>query len=228
MAIGTPTSLGTAIAGTTAASSKVFTTNAAIVAGDLVVVAIGWYSSGGFTVSGVVDSGSTNSYVSAVSVSSGGGIPSGVALYYVKNATALASGGTITVTWSGSVASQSIMAYRVTGIDTVSPLDKTSTAASASGGDLSVATGTLGQANEIIFGAAGGYNVGTYTESSGFTSLAQNSPSGNLLALAYDIVSSTSSVTYAPTGLPNSRSEAVVASFKAPTPNTSNFFMFFN
>lgn len=230
MAIGTPSSLGTAISGTTSVSSKVFTTNAAITAGNLAVVAIGWYNGGSSVVAISSVSDGTNTYTAAVTASSSGSTPSSIALYYCKNAAAVASSASITVTWASNVLAQGIIAYQVSGVDKTGPLDKTATYTSPATTTPSVSTGTLSQANEIIFGCAGGYNITSYTESSGFTSLASVFPNSDATTLSYDTVTSTTSVTYAPTTNADLTGPtiALVASFKAAAANTGNFFLFFN
>jgi hypothetical protein len=198
MAIGTPASIGTAISGTTTVSTKTFTTNANIVAGDLVVVAIGYYNSGTspVAISSVTDG--TNSYTQALSVTPSGSSPATIALYYKENATAVGSGASLVVTWGSNTFAQGIVAARVTGIASASSLDVTQSATTGTNSPT-VASGTLNSASEIIFGFLGGYNTSTYTEDGTFTNIGQVAPNGDNASLAYQIVSATGSVTYAPT-----------------------------
>jgi hypothetical protein len=89
-----------------------------------------------------------------------------------------------------------------TGIATSSPLDVTGTLGSGTSTTntpiTGIATGTLSQANEIVLGIVGiSSSFSNYASNSPFTNLTA-SGSSTAVAWGYDIVSSTSSVTYAP------------------------------
>lgn len=216
--IGTPASLGTPT--NTAGASFIgttftFTTNVNIVAGDLVVANVQIANA---VLSNVVSiSDGTNSYSLAKAINNGGTDDN--ELWYVANATAVGSGATITVTIS-SVGDASngitIEAYRVSGIALV-PLDQTASQ-SATTATPSVATGTLAQAKEIVFGASWrGNGTPTYAEATGFSNLVNALSVGNgngKTSLAYQTVAATSAITYAPTWNSSGRCQTLIASFK--------------
>ena len=193
MAIGTPTLVGTSIV------SGSLTTSAAIVAGNLVVIGVGFYIE---TPTSVSDG--TNTYTAALGLNAGSRYGS---LWYCANVQAVASGATVTISPSGGRGMAAVMA-QVSGVATTTPFDSTGAGGTnpTSGVSLlpSVTTGTLSQASEIVFAVASyGQSAGApvYTESANFTNvgIAANT-SGNeaFIALSYDIVSSTSAITYAP------------------------------
>lgn len=222
MTIGTPVSLGSGTA-TIGASTVSLTLGTAIVANDLVVVAIGWDNNPVGSVSSVTDG--TNTYALA-GTARGASAQGDVELWYKANATAVASG-TITATLSGTIAagrSGSMIAARVTGVDST-PLDKSanSTATTAT---PTVSTGTLSQANEIVFGAdflstfPFSYTPST---SSAFTQIGSTVVTVDQLAFVYRTVSSTSSVTNAPTwGTGGNQAPQAIASFKASSTTNAN------
>lgn len=132
------------------------------------------------------------------------------ALYYVSNSTHdLPIGSTISC---NSGANQTgFAAWVITG--TNGGLDKT--ASEGGVGTVSLSTGTLSSANELVFGSV---NVGagqTVTEASGFTTLVAYGNGTTNADIAYQIVSATSSVTYNPSFCCASGGGANLATFEA-------------
>jgi hypothetical protein len=208
VSIGTPQGLGSNNAGPTVTSLAI-TTTAAINSGDLVVVAIGYNNINGGAVSTVSDG--TNSYSKAVGTKNGN---AGNEVWYKENATAVPSGSAITVTMQNSTNRLIIEAARVAGIVTSSSLDKTAT------GTTSAVSGALSQADELVIGTFGGWNVTAITEDAAFTNRysIQQSTSQVWENLAFKIVSATTSITYQPTITGDSTAYVfAVASFKGGT-----------
>ncbi len=219
MSIGTPTSIGTNSLLTGAVNPTV-TTSANIVAGNLLVLVISQNYGGGQTpVSCTACSDGTNSYTRAVSALNTSG-STALDIWYFANAQAVGSGATITITLgtNTNVTGIEIAAYQITGIVTSSPLDKTNSQVNSS--TPSVATGTLTQAVEIIFGGCGlgGTSPSGLNESANFTQLYNHRTSSNTIWLdvGYDIVASTASVAYAPgpVGTGNQDTSVAVATFE--------------
>lgn len=202
----TVTSLGSF--GNSGASTTVaLTAGANIVAGDLVVVIVSIYGAGR-TVSSITDG--TNTYTKAT----GSNISNfDVEIWYKENATAVTSP-TITATLSSSSSFRAIGACRVTGAKVASSLDIAGTPAGGTSTSASFATGTLSQAAEIIFGAIGVDAAASYTGASGFTNLFAQSGSGEWTMLDYQIVASTTTVTFAPAWGGSHQYTGMVASFK--------------
>lgn len=219
MSIGTPTSLGSNSSQSSTNSTITITTSAAITAGNL-AVAFFSFGSGGPTVSSVSDG--TNTYTLAVRQKSASGNFTDE-IWYKENASAVSSGATITATLSASTTGGfgfAAYAAQVSGIATSSSLDKTASS-NTNSTSPSVSTGTLSQSSEIVFASSSvnaGGNTCAYTEASGFTNLFKlYSQSQEDCAVAYQIVSSTSSVTYNPSWSNSGGNgmETMVASFKA-------------
>jgi len=214
-AIGVPASIATTAIWSTAQTVRTLTTTSNIVSGDLVIVAVSYYTGTGASVSTVSDG--TNSYSLGVSARGASGTPAAVELWYKSNASAVGSGATITLTFTSGTAGGNLAAARVTGINTSSPLDKTATDVTTTS-TPTVTTAALTQTNEIAFGIQGGYNQTTYTVASGFTNIMSSNNTGQVvLGLDYKVVASTSAITYQPTssggGGPASMG-AAVATFK--------------
>lgn len=214
MAIGTPTSLGSVTSASGNTSSIVITTTAAIAAGNLAVVVIQVPSNTLITVSSVSDG--TNSYSLAVAKNDGANFDHEI--WYKENASAVASGASITATLSGATTGGNgygAEAFQVGGIVTSSSLDKTATQ-NAVTATPSVTTAALSQAIEIAIGASfcdGGTR--TYTEASGFTNLFNLTPGTALrVGVGYQIVASTSAITYAPTFSGANGTQTLIATFK--------------
>lgn len=200
--IGAPTAIGSTFIATFPPASFNFLSSAAVSAGNFLICYVAWGTNGSPSVASISDG--TNSYVTAASlkVTAAG---SQSEIWYKANASAVGSGATITVTMTvaGSGAGTGTVAYcfQVANMAAASPFD---VAASSTTNTTtpSVATGTLAQSNEIVFG--GSYNnnsaAATYTESSGFTNLVtRTGTTAQSSGFGYRIVSATTSVTYQPT-----------------------------
>jgi outer membrane protein assembly factor BamB len=144
-------------------------------AGDLNVVAIGFFDATS-TITSVTDS-SGNVYQVAAPLKTGSGMSQ--AIYYAKNIKAATAGAnTVTVTFSGAVAFPDVRVAEYAGIDPVAPLD-TSASASGSGNTASSGNLTTSAANEVIFGA--GYTTGLFGGgTNGFTSRIITSTDGDI------------------------------------------------
>lgn len=217
--IGTPISIGSVVMSAATRSSATLTTTANIPAGSLVVIGFHAPFSGAQTVSSVSDG--TNSYSSAVTNAYDGSTQLVSAIYYKENASAVSSGATITITFSGSTIAQPtvITAGYVTGTITSSSLDKTNSGTTSAGtAYASGSTGTLTQANEVAFGYIGEYNASvTITEGSGFSTLnnpRQGGGSNFNANQAYQIVSATTALNYQPSTSANTYGKALIATFK--------------
>jgi hypothetical protein len=188
--IGTPVGIGSLNKDSSSALTAVITTTGNIVSGDLVVIAVSCLLSG--SISSISDG--TNSYALAGTAAASNG--SGrVEIWYKGNCTAVSSGASVTVTFSGSTQYVSAGIARVPNAK-VAPLDK-----SANGTALPVATGVLSFADEVVFGAVGGFNfTGVSPESTGFTTIYTINNAGQVSGnFAYDAVGATTSVSYNPT-----------------------------
>lgn len=212
----TPNSIGTGFNNTNPATTGTITTTAAIPSGALVIVGLSVNSLNNVTHASVSDG--TNSYTLAGTNATT--TNTSFAIFYKINAAAVASGSTITDTFSGTtgaVANFSGVAISFTNCAnaTIDAFAKTS---SNSANSLSIATGTLSQAREIIIGFTGIQGgTGAYSGASGFTNV--NSVPANLgaepgSALDYQYVSATTTVTFAPAWAGAvGRMGAIVASF---------------
>lgn len=185
MAIGTPVDLGgnTGSAGTT----LVLTTTATAAVGDVIVVLCGQIATA--FPSTCIDSAG-NTYVLDNSILL-------AAVYRAVVTTQLGSGGTITITKIIGI-STSMVAWAVSGLDTVSPLDQVHASSGASSTPSDSQTTT--NANDIVFGLL--FNSGTAVisvEATGFTSLTGQLLSNANLDGAYRIESATGTFTYNPT-----------------------------
>lgn len=211
-AIGTPTTLGSNNTGTSAASLTI-TTTGAIVAGNLVVVAI-YVIGTNPTVTSVSDG--TNSYTRANNSLSGTGTGE---LWYKENASAVGSSASLTVNFGGTITTSTIAAAQVSGIASSSSYDSAAAAAATGTSTTpSATTGTLAQAEEIVFGVVTVGSTSTLTESAGFTNLYSLSNGAAVkLGLGYDIVAATTAVTYHPTLGSSVIWRALATPFKAPS-----------
>lgn len=211
MSIGTPVSLGTNTS-TGVQSSNQLTTTAAIPAGAFAFAVVEINSNAAIpTVASLSDG--TNSYSKVVGITPTGNID--WELWACPNCAAVGSSATLKATWSGSNggagAAHSIQAGYVTGLITA-PND-TSVADSTHTATPSVSSGTLAQAVEIAIGCAYGETT-LLTDGAGFTNLSNTSQSGNVCRLSYQVVSSTASVTFAPTWSGAANQNVLLATFK--------------
>jgi len=220
--IGAPISIGTPtnISGGTA-SSYTFTTNANIVAGDLVVLSIMIDDlTTAANVSTVSDG--TNTYSRAVQRQDATNAVD-IEIWYKSGAAAVSSGATITVTLSAATAGAAvgIQGFRITGIASTGALDKTNSAQGLGGTTPSYSTGTLAKANEIIIAATNttSTTLTNYNPGAGFTNAISTNigPNNFEMTLDYDIVDTTTAVTYAPTWTGSSGWWSDLATFVAPS-----------
>lgn len=201
--IQTPQSLGTTNTNRscTTSDTQTLTTTNAVLAGDTLVVTAAQFESSSITVSSISDGTNSYSKVSATTTPNGGEVE----LWEKLNASAVASGATLTVTYSGSSLYCIVNAARVSGA--VGTLDVSPTGTNGTTGQPSISSGTLAQAQEALFGMTLYYYNGTamtYTEATGFTTLAtaqdtHNGSNSLLMTMSYKLTNSTSSVTYNPT-----------------------------
>jgi hypothetical protein len=220
MAIGTPVDLGTnsaKVAGTTIG----LTLGVGVAAGSKLVVFAGCDTSA--KTASVADSRS-GSNVYAVDVTANATQPCGAYIATCEVVVALLAGDVITVTFSGSTTDRSIGAVSVTGLVSITPLDKSTSANGTATGWSSGATATTTQADEIIFGLAVENDAAlltgvTSSPGGGFTEIHDfGNTDGVFLTSTYLIVSATgaqtASGTWAGAGL-SPRWQAVVATYKA-------------
>lgn len=224
MAISTPTLIANTV-GT--ASGSGMTTSADAPAGSLIVVVCGPnQNSAPKTVSSVQDSKS-NSYSAATNsnFASNPNIYNIGIFASINTANDLPSGSTITVNLSDSENYWAV-AFYVSGcnggVDAVpTPVEYTTATHTTS-----ISSGTLNVANELIVtGQTGGPAQPGWTEGAGFTALGASTQNPNDTDAAYQIVSSTSSVTYSTSWSSSNAENAslVMASFKATSGTTTTF-----
>jgi len=214
MALGTPVSLGTATANS---SPDATLAGVSCGAGDLIVVAV--------AVTGTNDEAEVIFPTSATlgsEVMLGGVVCSyagnGTSLWYLVAASAHASDDLV-VSCSEAPTAFAFAASKVTGAG-ASPYDKSAGASGVSTTPSCGATGTLSQADEVVFGAIGtkgpaADSAGTWT---GVTAVARagvgSGTNAATIALGYAVVSSTASVTPAKSSITSRAWAGVVASFK--------------
>lgn len=208
--IGVPVGLGS---GSSASGTTVAITGYNVTAGRLVVVAIGCWKNPVNAVSTLSDGVNTYTLAGTAKAQTSVG---DTEIWYCANALAV-TGGTLTATFTGSHTGAGIAATSASGI-IASPLDKSNNSV-ASTETPTVATGTLAQANEIIFAASGRTAdpaVLTYTEDAAFTNLYSKVGSTNYcFSFAYKIVAATTTITHAPTwtGGAGTQAPQAIASF---------------
>jgi hypothetical protein len=173
------------------------------------------YQCSNSTISSVADSAS-NTYT-AMHADLGNPSSASTRGFYAKNASHLAVGGTITVTFAGSACDEFINAAVVKGVSTSAPSDIQGTGAVGSSTTPSKATGTLNASPEIIVGWSFMNNskAATFTEDAAFSSLGSNVGSRNgTLHTAYKAVVPTTTVTYGPSYSNSDNWNANVDTFK--------------
>lgn len=200
-AIGTPAALGqNNITITTAGTHTMTITGATVASGDTIW---GWCTPGTATFNSITDSASNSYTLLAV----GGG----VFLFYCVGATALASGTiTFSFTYNGNTQAGAFASHvsGVTGFNTA-PTVTTGTSASPS-----ISSGALASEPMLIAGFVT-YDIlsGTFSsESANFTTL--HNYTATATHDAYDVVSTTGSVTYAPSLSASIAWIACMATFK--------------
>ena len=221
MSIGTPT----IVANPAVPTGAIQPTSAAIIAGNLVVVAV-CVAGNNRTATAVSDG--TNTYTEGPHLIAGGSAQPDVSLWYKLNALAVASGANITLTISGGAPIVNICAAQVSG---VTAFDSTGVGASnptaGNSQSPSVTAGTLSLANEILFGVSGSSQYqATYTEASNFTNLCAPSFTGHAgsVSLGYKIVSSNSPITFAPSLSASGNWVALIAPFEGVASSQTNLF----
>lgn len=217
VAIGTPVDIGNAGLSLGAVSTGAMTTTATAPAGSLVVVGVSLNTNNGVTAASMSDG--TNTYTKIDTTGIFGAVAE-VSFWYSVLAAPLTSGATITVTFNvattGAVNGFNISAAYVTGL-IGAPLDKFAHVSATTGTSLSIATGTLTQANEIVFGFGGdtsGSPSTVYNGASGFTNINKSGSANGVTALDFQTVAATTTVTFGPSWAAATRMGAVVASFK--------------
>lgn len=199
MAIGTPLSLGTKRTG--AVTSQTITTVNSSPSGALITV-FASIQSGGVPYIGCTDSAG-NTYTAAGSVQNFGSAGQ-VQIFVCENAAALASSGTITVTWTNAVKGV-IGACSTTGIATSSSQDQyTSPVIAVPPPDPTTittnTTGTLAQADEVAFNVTCPWDrVSGWTPGSGFTALLNSGGDADTeLYVDYKITAATTALNSSP------------------------------
>lgn len=213
--IGTPTSIGTVVSSNGNPATETITTTAAIVSGNLVVVAFTTASNPLRTITGVSDG--TNTYVKAFAINDAGPFFD-LEVWYKENAAAVSSSASLTATLSGTAAGSNGFggaAFQVSGIIASSSIDKTATQAAVTASPTAT-TAALAQANELVVGASyTADSTRTFTEASGYTNLF-NFIGGTTsrIGVGYKIVAATTAVTYNPTLSGSGTNQLGVATFK--------------
>jgi hypothetical protein len=212
--IGTPTSLGS-ISNATGNNTRQLS-GLTVPAGALIVVLVVDHggAAGAGTAVAISDTAGNTYSASTEFVDSSGGLPT--MIRYCANASALSSGTITAVFGTADATGKTVHAAYVTGIATASPVDIQVVANAGATASPSVATGTLAQASEVIFGAvimAGG-SADTFTEDTPeFTNLSRTQ-TVDLVNLAAKVVSATTDLTYNPTNSNSRHQAAKVISFK--------------
>jgi hypothetical protein len=176
------------------------TTSAAASAGDLVLVVCHGGSSNAAT-SCTDSAGNTYTALGTVSVGT-----RRVTAFWSRIASEIASGGSVTITYSSATGVKFGAIYKVSGTaSSPADIDGGTGASGTSSTNPSITTGTLAQANEIVFAwtvVIGDAGSDSFTQAADFTALTGVTlagASGGVLRMAYRIVSATTAVTYAPT-----------------------------
>lgn len=203
MALGTPTSIGTRRVGA-GTTTVVLTTTASVPAGAMIFVLAATPNGDTVAISSCADSVG-NTYTAGTSYTPGGSTAARIRPFWVPNATALGSGGTITVTCSGTGEVKYLSACYVTGADTTTPLSDEGPGQGLGLSSTSISTGTLSNANCVVFGIIAGdsMNNGAFSSGTGFTTGVDNA-GGTRSVISYKLVTSTASVTYNPSWVGNS------------------------
>lgn len=194
MSIGTPVSLGTA---SVISGSSVSLAGVSVAANTLVFVAVSTDSSAADAVTTVSDG--TNTYNVIDKQSSTHGSVGTFYFFYTSSA----SGKTITANFTGALAGGApaglLSVSSVSGISTVTQLDKHGISVISTTTGPTVSTGVLTIANEIVFSVAFQDVNSTGTEaSSGFANVNHIGAGSSVLYVDYQIVGSTTSVSSSP------------------------------
>jgi len=184
--------------------------------GSLIAVAI-FVDDSTNPISAVDSAGNTYEVASNLLSASPG--PSVMAIAFcINSAFDLPAGGTITVSQSGGTGG--VFAYSVSGanggLDPSTPYASPVVNNPASATSAPVLTGTLANANTIVFGIWTWFtNDAGFTESSGFTDLFDATHQSNWGDFAYKITNATTAVTYAPTVSTAQQLQGMILAFQA-------------
>lgn len=197
--IGVPVSIGTVKTENATTTSLVFTTNVNINAGDFVFCML-TMGTGASTPTAVADSGGVNSWTRK-SMST-----SAPTIYYtfVANASAVASGGTITYTYNSTGGKKAMGCFSITGI-VASPNDNTTTQTSNTATATSATTinsGVTGQGNELQVGiitTTNGTDFGTFTPPAGWTLAVSSTNANGAFRISTIVTPTTASIPWSPT-----------------------------
>ena len=215
MAIGTPADVGNNATTGTAVLSLSITLSAAIAAGSLILVSISNHNSAAEVPDSVTDTaGNTYTLITAANSNAVTAV-----LAYCVGASALASGDTITVTYS-SARHIAMRAYSVSGIVASSAFDVSATNAAGSGTAASVGpTSTTSQADELVFATWAYQNSRTFTAGSGYTAGTADETTSTIRGRVaeWKIVAATGAQTADGTWNTSTTHAGVVATFKAQT-----------
>lgn len=238
--IGTPAALGSTTVDGSASATVSLTTTQAAPAGAAIIAIAGDSSGGTAPTSAACSDSGGNVYHTDVSVSSTGNATFTLICSTPALASQLASGSTITVTWTGELPPQTyrVAAWSVTGLAS-SPLDQTASATNTNNSPSSGTAAATSQANELLFGAisdgsndtvaAAGFSAGTNatanicasTGTSTYTSLGGFTTGSNVPTVfgIYCVVSATGAYAAQATLTPvNAQWGAVLATYKGVTP----------
>jgi hypothetical protein len=163
--------------------------------GSLIVIYAAAFNAGDTTMGSTCTLSDGDTATLAVSYTPVIGVYSSAFYFIANSAHDLPVGGTITC--NSGTNQTAIAAWVVTGAN--GGLDKTNSSAASSGNSISLASGTLSSASEILFSSA---NIGaaqTITEASGFSTLVTYGSGTTNVDVGFQIVSATTSLTYAPT-----------------------------
>lgn len=187
-AIGTPVGIGSLNKSSSSSTTATYTTTADILAGDLLVLADSSLTTGNITSVTV----GVDSLTLGKRQQNGSGL---LEVWYKENATAQASGVTVTITYSVATVYAISAIARVPSAATSSSLDQT-----VGGNSVPITTATLTYPNEVVFGAVGGFNITACTEDGAFTNLYfLTNASQVAMNIGYKSVSATTAVSYNPT-----------------------------
>lgn len=190
--VGVPVSLGTA-GGSGSGATLSLTATSAILPGDTVVVTVGNTSAITNPAIGVSDG--TNTYIAANNTQSGSSVDQNAGLWYCTICAAVTSP-VITVTFSGAGTNRTIGAARVSN---VSSIDAHNIVGAPSTAVPSITTSAFASNREVVFGYVHTGSTGIITEGSGFTTIySDNITTTTNNHLAYQIITTTSAVTYSP------------------------------
>lgn len=217
MAIGTPYELFGVSRGAGGATTVTLLTTHAVAAGDHILI-VAANMTDNSAISSVSDP-INGTYTAGTSITNGVGGPT-IRPFYKENSAVVPIGTTITITYASSTPTKYIVGVGCSGLATSSSLGTQAAGATGSGTSLTIATGTLPQANCIVYGFCGVFQGSTTTVASGFTKVEDNT-GGNTQQLEYKIVAATTTVSYHPTWVSSVGFAGNVISFKAPVAATT-------